>query len=294
MVFIEVTMNTTYFGFMEGIEDRQRKSSLPFRFAFLVCLLLLCSALRGVAADGDFSYTPNGDGVTITSYLGPGGAVTIPDTIDGKPVTGIGDLAFGNNTAVSSIIVPDSVTRIGIYAFTGCTSLVNVIVGNGVTSMGNYLFTGCSNLKNITIGPGLTSIGLLAFGDCATLRSIYFEGNAPGLGDLAFQGSNLVTIYRLPDATGWVGTFGSRPTVIWDPVIDTQDPRFGFDEAEFGFSIVSVNALTVDIQVSDDLESSNWTDLGTVTLTDGIFDFSDPGSAEAMVRFYRLRMPRGE
>ena len=195
---------------------------------------------------------------------------------------------------MTSIVVPDSVTAIGIYAFTGCTSLGNVVIGDGVTSMGNYVFTGCFNLRNITIGRGLTSIGLLAFSDCATLQSIYFEGNAPSLGDLAFQGSSLVTIFRLPDATGWGGGFGGRPTVIWDPVIDTNGPRFGFEDGQFGFNIISASDLTVDVQGSNDLDPSSWADLGTVTLADGAFYFTDPNSTEILVRFYRLRMPRGE
>jgi hypothetical protein len=37
-----------------------------------------------------FTYTTNNGAITITQYTGPGGAVVIPDTINGLPVTAIG------------------------------------------------------------------------------------------------------------------------------------------------------------------------------------------------------------
>ncbi|MDR1252573.1 MAG: hypothetical protein LBK62_10470 [Treponema sp.] len=41
-----------------------------------------------------FEIKPDGGGVVITKYTGQGGAVRIPETIGGKPVTGIGGWAF--------------------------------------------------------------------------------------------------------------------------------------------------------------------------------------------------------
>ena len=56
--------------------------------------LLLLLALPAVAQDR-FYYTHNGDGtITITEYTGPAGAVIIPDTINGLPVTTLGIMAF--------------------------------------------------------------------------------------------------------------------------------------------------------------------------------------------------------
>jgi hypothetical protein len=53
---------------------------------------------------GDFTYTNDCCAVTITGYTGPGGAVIIPDTINGLPVTAIGDSAFQNNTSLATNI----------------------------------------------------------------------------------------------------------------------------------------------------------------------------------------------
>jgi len=61
----------------------------------------------------------NNGAITITRYIGSGGAVAvvIPDTTNGYPVTTIGTYAFLNNTNVTSVTIPNSVTSIGGFAF---------------------------------------------------------------------------------------------------------------------------------------------------------------------------------
>jgi hypothetical protein len=49
--------------------------------------------------------------------------VTIPDTINGSPVTSIGDMAFAGYGPLTNVTVPNTITNIGNYAFLGCRSL---------------------------------------------------------------------------------------------------------------------------------------------------------------------------
>ena len=58
-------------------------------FNVLLTLPLLL-ALPAVSPAEDYTYTTNAGAITITGYTGPGGAVTIPDTITGLRVTSIG------------------------------------------------------------------------------------------------------------------------------------------------------------------------------------------------------------
>ena len=56
----------------------------------LLALLGFILLSTPLAATAQFTYTSDGSAMTITGYTGPGGAVTIPDTITGLPVTRIG------------------------------------------------------------------------------------------------------------------------------------------------------------------------------------------------------------
>ncbi|MBR3438445.1 MAG: leucine-rich repeat protein, partial [Clostridia bacterium] len=58
------------------------------------------------------------------------GKLVIPGTIEGYPVTSIGDSAFENCTGLTDITIPESVKTIGNRAFYGCTGLENVDFNN--------------------------------------------------------------------------------------------------------------------------------------------------------------------
>ena len=66
------------------------KTPLSFRLAVMA---LATWHLSAAIAQGQFNYTINNGAITITEYTGTGGAVTIPSTIAGLPVTSIGDSA---------------------------------------------------------------------------------------------------------------------------------------------------------------------------------------------------------
>ena len=113
-------------------------------------LVLLLLALPG-AVQAQFNYTITNGTVTITGYTGPGGAVTIPATINGLPVTSVGGYydtsdfhdywgAFQGNQSLTNVTIPDSVTSIGTAAFASCSSLTSVTVPDSVTSIGDGAF----------------------------------------------------------------------------------------------------------------------------------------------------------
>jgi len=61
----------------------------------------------------NFTYSNSGTNITITGYIGSGGAETIPSTIEGLPVTGIQTSAFEGNEKLSSLSIPSTIISIG-------------------------------------------------------------------------------------------------------------------------------------------------------------------------------------
>ena len=202
----------------------------------LILLWLLCALVLPAVSQGQFTYTTNSDGsLNLYQYAG-GGAVTIPDTTNGIPVTSIGDQAFFGRTSVTSVAIGTNVNSIGNFAFDNCLNLTSITIPNSVTSIGNWAFENCSILNNVTIPNGVTSIEVQtfynclsltsvtigssvtnilyeAFYGCVNLTSVYFQGNAPSFGSSVFP-LNIATVYYLPGTTGWGPTFDGLPTFL--------------------------------------------------------------------------------
>jgi len=135
--------------------------------------------------------------------------VAIPNS-----VTNIGDYVFAHCHNLTNVKIGNHVTRIGTEAFTLCSNLKNVIIGNSVKSIGAKAFYACTNLTSIIIPTGVTNIEHGAFSSCS-LIGIYFEGNTPIADSSIFSYDTNLTVYYLPDTTGWGATFGGRPTALW-------------------------------------------------------------------------------
>ena len=104
-------------------------------------------------------------------------AEEIETIVIGNGVTSIGDHAFENCDALTSITIPASVTSIGEDAFSGCDNLESVTFAEGshLESIGESAFEGCNILGSITIPASVTSIGEDVFLNCDNLASITVE-----------------------------------------------------------------------------------------------------------------------
>ncbi len=80
-------------------------------------------------------YALENDSYSLISYA-PGSEATsfaIPDTVNGKPVTKIGNSAFQNNAVLQSVTVPASVTYFDSSCFDGCSVLKKISLGTTET-----------------------------------------------------------------------------------------------------------------------------------------------------------------
>ncbi len=148
----------------------------------------------------DWDYIINGDEVTINGYLGTETDLVIPSTIQGLPVTSIGNSAFFDCDSLTGITIPDSVTTIGDRAFYDCESLASITIPESVTSIGYEAFRTCASLTSITIPESVTSIGYGAFENCISLTSIIIPGSVTSIGDSAFRSCYSLTSITIPDS----------------------------------------------------------------------------------------------
>jgi hypothetical protein len=185
-------------------------------------------------ASGDYAYTVNTDGVsvTITGYTGMGGDVNIPDALDGKTVSGIGSDLF-TSVNLTSITIPKSVLTIECGAFWECRSLQSIqidadnpnyknvdgiafskdgtvlvhypaaIKGNAytppdtVTVIADNAFDHNQNLQSITLTQNVTQIGNSAFWRCDALTGFTIPQSVTTIGNSAFANCSLVTAFTV-------------------------------------------------------------------------------------------------
>ena len=183
---------------------------------------------RGTAAVGDYTYmysVLNGQAEIGSSNTWetavspkPTGAVVIPSSLGGYPVTAIGQDAFAWCYDVTSFEIPRGIAGIRKSAFEGCYNLVNftvdpanavyssrnglllskdgrtlvrgvigeVVIPSCVTEIGDWAFDRCYGLTDVTIPNGVLSIGTYAFRFCNRLTGMTIPQSVTNIGTRAF------------------------------------------------------------------------------------------------------------
>lgn len=156
--------------------------------------------------NGKATYVTLSYNTGLTSFSADG--FTIPETLDGYPVTSISELTIYFNfkdtlkNNLKEIVIPSTIETIGGNAFNGFSALKTVTfkndsniteLGNGafrdckslnitklpssVTKMGMYLFKNCTSITQFNIGENITEIGDGIFAGCTSLTTINVDGN---------------------------------------------------------------------------------------------------------------------
>ncbi len=158
----------------------------------------LCACGQSASPVEDFEYEFTDGTVTITGYTGTDLEIVIPDTIEERPVTVIGEKAFSEYD-MTSIILPNTLTLIEERALDDCKQLEKIDIPDSVTEISYYAFCGCENLKEVNLGSELKTIEQDAFLSCNSLKSIKIPEYVTNMYDIGFGYSdgkyNDFTIY---------------------------------------------------------------------------------------------------
>lgn len=113
------------------------------------------------------------------------GTAEIPSTVEGKPVTAIGENAF-SECSLNEIIIPEGVVYIGRRAFS-YSNVEIVHLPNSLDEIGEDAFYSCNQLTQITLPDGLEYIGESAFCNCRKLESVRIPKTVKNIGYYAFD-----------------------------------------------------------------------------------------------------------
>ena len=108
-------------------------------------------------------------------YNGPA-ELTVPEIVDGQPVTALSQDCFAYCENLTTVILPDTLETIPDGAFEGCTAMRGIFIPEGVTYIGRNAFRNCTALEAICIPESVEKIESGAFDGCLSLRYILYSG----------------------------------------------------------------------------------------------------------------------
>lgn len=220
------------------------KKAIVWVVAFvLIFTPLFIPSVRAEEAEeyvsGDYSYTVSKEGAVITRYTGEASDLTVPDSLDGHKVIGIGASAFylcGNLTAIN---LPEGLTSIGDHAFICCSNLTAINLPDSLTSMGINPFSNtpvsislspdqprfalidgvlfdkvekklvaypyASKAEKYSVPQGVRIIGNQAFSGCRNLTAINLPEGLTSIGDYTFSECDNLAAINLPNGLTSIG-----------------------------------------------------------------------------------------
>ena len=154
------------------------------------------------------TYTAHGStNVRITKYIGSSSVVSIPSSIGGYTVTGIGYKSF-QDKKITEVSIPDTVTWIDDYAFDGCSSLSSLTLPQNVISLGGKIISGTA-ISSIIVPKSVTSCvydDAGVFSGAKSLESIIFEDGIKRIPDYICSESYISNV-SIPSSVTEIGGF---------------------------------------------------------------------------------------
>ena len=100
-------------------------------------------------SSGDYEYIDFGGDIYIRKYSGSAAKLTLPQEVNGRPVTGILGSAFEDCKTLKTLVIPEGYTTIGRRQFYNSSELSNVTLPSTLKTIGENVFFNIP-LKTVT------------------------------------------------------------------------------------------------------------------------------------------------
>ena len=175
----------------------------PLYLALCMAICLIPLASSGVSAE-TVTYPVTGGNIYFDTETGAitdcdksVTEATIPNSINGKAVTSIGEDAFWACGNLANITIPNSVTSIRDSAFGYCTELVNISIPDSVISIGHCAFLSCQSVTKISVDENNPSY--------CDINGVLFNKDRSTL--IQFPRNNKSTSYAIPNSVTYIRSY---------------------------------------------------------------------------------------
>ena len=191
------------------------------------------------SGDNAYEYEETPRGIKLLRFIDfDDTVVTIPNMINGKRVSEVGNHAFKGCVGIEKIIVsegievlgngvfinckelkevvlPGTLKRIGTTDPAGCpkilgtmtkfegtfeyTALEEIVIPDSVKYIGEYAFSSCTKLKKVTLPEELKEIKEYTFCWCKSLQEVVFPRDLKVVGMESFEGCEMLKNVILPE-----------------------------------------------------------------------------------------------
>ena len=220
----------------------------------LVVIIMLCACGKESSVE-DFAYEMVDGEIRITGYLGVDRDITIPNEINDRPVTIIGEKAFHEYDMIS-VKLPDNLRVIETDAFSACNCIEKIVIPEGMRRIEDGAFWSCDALYSVSLPEGLEYMGTGAFGGCDSLLELMLPDDFTG--------------FYINEYYSYFGTPVSRNTVLV------------FNPTARGISIIQpyctegIDYIVKREEASDEYE---WNQMITLCCVESQIEYNQKGDA---------------
>ncbi len=263
---------------VKEVEEKESKTEVDHTEDSNSEILLLSSSNDLVW--GDYTYTVTRNEATITGYSGTSTTVSIPNSIDGYTVIGIGYRAFSGLSTLSSITLPESIVEIHDYAFSGCTSLSSLTLPKNVTYLGSYIIQN-TKISSLMIPKSVLSTKdtiyldeCCPFANCRSLNEVIFEDGITKIPDSLCAKSSIKKVI-IPDSVTEIGSYAFSNCRQLESILMKHNNTAENTMSIGSYAFEECIKLT-DVYLSENVSSignyafSDCTSLSSLTLPEGV------------------------